>query len=180
MVYVTRWFDIKKRADPPIKSAEKKVKGANYDKYTGTWDEKKNVPHGRGVYTWYYDKDKDKSDVKEFQYAGNIKYGKQHGRGLTTKSDGSMVQGNYKDGKLHGKAIKIGGDNSYIFRGQFENSKKQGYGTFTYPNGDKSGGNYKDNNKHGMWRTVYADGTSENTWFKDGIPSGKHDAAFAA
>ena len=180
MVYETGWFDIKKRADPPIKSAEKKVKGANYDKYTGTWDKKENVPHGKGVYTWYYDKDKDKGDVKELQYIGNIKHGKQHGHGLTIKSDGSMVDGKYKDGKLHGTAVKIGGDKSYIFRGEFENSKKHGRGTFTYLNGDKSSGFYKDNNKHGMWRTEYANGTVEYTLFEDGIPSGKHGAAFAA
>ena len=38
-------------------------------------------------------------------YVGEVKDGKEHGRGIETYPDGTRYEGEYKDGKKHGRGI---------------------------------------------------------------------------
>ena len=119
---------------------------------TYTWSgdcvDSKVSGEGRGV--WH-------SSKGEFVYEGNMRDGKQHGRGTTRYSDGSVVEGSYVDGKRHGHWVRRSGDGPLLYEGPYVDGKKHGHWVERSSYGAKEGP-YVDGKRHGHWVTRSGDG----------------------
>mgnify|MGYP003977906595 CR=1 FL=1 len=63
--------------------------------------------------------------------------------------DGCLYVGEMKDGKEHGKGIYTCADGSKIYEGEWKDGLEHGKGIYTWPDGSKYEGEFKDENKHG-------------------------------
>jgi len=89
---------------------------------TATWSGKcvNGYGSGYGTFQWYKDGKEGSS-----KYIGEMKNGKEHGKGVLIFANGEKYKGSFVDGKKHGK------------------------GTFNYANGDQYSGQWKGGEKLG-------------------------------
>ncbi len=91
---------------------------------------------GRGAQVWRYLED---GEWKTEKYTGEMKDGKEHGRGVWVGADGDSYDGDWKDGKEHGHGVYVWGPDSEWA-------------------GDRYEGEYRDGERHGRGVYVWADG----------------------
>ena len=81
-------------------------------------------------------------------YEGELRDGKTHGHGTSTRPSGGRYEGEYRNGKRHG------------------------HGTYTWPDGTRYEGEWRDNEKHGCGTTTYVDGLTITSEWLFGFPGG--------
>jgi hypothetical protein len=100
------------------------------------------------------------------KYDGEWKDGKEHGKGIYTFSDGRKYEGEFKDGKEHGKGIYTFSNGSKIYEGEWKDGLEHGKGIYTWPDGSKYEGEWKDGKEHG--KGIF-------TWTNGSIYEGRHE-----
>ena len=73
--------------------------------------------------------------------------------------DGCLYVGEMKDGKEHGKGIYTCADGSKIYEGEWKDGLEHGKGIYTWPDGSKYEGEFKDENKHGKGIYTWTNGS---------------------
>ena len=81
-------------------------------------------------------------------YEGEMKDGKQHGRGTKRYANGAVYEGEFKDGKKHGRGTERYATGN-VYEGEFKDDQKHGRGTYRYASGNVYEGDWKDGKKHG-------------------------------
>ena len=79
---------------------------------------------GRGAQVWRYLED---GEWKEDKYTGEMKDGKQHGRGVLVEANGDRYEGDWRDGKPHGRGDMVWA-NGDRYEGEYRNGKPHGRG----------------------------------------------------
>jgi hypothetical protein len=126
-------------------------------------------------------------------YVGERKYGKPHGQGTFTFSNGSKYVGGFKKGKMHGQGTFTYGDrgkyvgfwmyplddiverfpHGTMYSGDWKNGKYGGQGTITFPDGSMYVGTFKGGEYHGHGTFTNAVGRKFVGEFKDGAYLGQ-------
>ena len=103
---------------------------------------------GNGVYHSFQEK---------YNYFGEFKNNKFHGKGKIIYDDHTTYEGNFSEGYFEGEGNLLFVDGSY-YKGSFEKNKFNGKGKFFFENGRKYFGDWKNN---------AMDGTGIFTWDED-------------
>ncbi|KFO31772.1 MORN repeat-containing protein 1 [Fukomys damarensis] len=140
-------------------------------------------PPGYGVYIY---------PNSFFQYEGEWKGGKKHGRGKLLFKDGSYYEGDFVDGEITGQGCQHWACSGNTYSGQFVLGEPQGHGIITYraggryegelccglregqgilvdPDGQVYQGSFHDNKRHGWGQMLFKNGDKyEGDWIRDG------------
>ena len=107
------------------------------------------------------------------KYHGIVYKGLPHGSGLLfcSGSENFQYEGEWRDGKQHGKGIGIWPDKGLRYRGDWENGQQHGEGCLTFLDGANLTlyqGHWENGQKHGKGVLTHADGRqSEECWALD-------------
>ena len=119
---------------------------------TVTWSGacRNGVGQGAGVLLWI------ENGRLGDRYDGELRDGKQTGRGVITAADGKSYDGSFRDGTMNG------------------------HGIYTYANGDHYDGEWRNGKPNGIGRFVSAiNGTIEGNWTNGCLTKGDRHAAVA-
>jgi len=104
---------------------------------------------------------------EDYDYVGEVKDGKPHGRGVATFKSGLKYVGDYKNGFREGQGTVTFKDGSK-YAGGFKADKKHGNGTYNWSDGSKYTGDYFDNLMQGKGTYAYPNGDKYiGDWVKD-------------
>ena len=92
--------------------------------YTGEWDTKENVPHGKGTKVWQ------DGSIYEGCWAAGV----ASGRGRLIHADGDIYEGMWENDKAHGYGVYTHTDGSK-YEGEWVEDKQEGKGKETWPDG---------------------------------------------
>jgi hypothetical protein len=93
--------------------------------------------YGSGIIIWYKDK------KENGRYKGEMRRGKNNGKGSYIWANGDKYEGDFVDNKRTGKGTSTW-SNGNKYEGDFVDDQYTGKGTFTNPNGIKCTGIYKN------------------------------------
>ena len=119
---------------------------------------------GRGTQDWRYLVN---GEWKESKYTGEMKDGKQHGRGVYVWANGDRYEGDWKDGKPYGRGVYVWA-NGNRYEGNFKDGERHGRGVYVWANGDECDGNWINGRllgtgnaiKNGQSMKCYLDGNT--------------------
>jgi hypothetical protein len=117
-------------------------------KYTGIILKSTRMPHGAGRMEY---------DDKSKTYEGNWKYGRWHGTGKATLSNGDFYEGEYRLDQRHGKGKFVWSDGR-VYEGEFKDDKEKGKGLMTWPNGASYYGDFHNGKREGEGKFTYPHG----------------------
>ena len=109
---------------------------------------------GYGVLTWKFNRD---GKTLTERYEGEMRNGKEHGRGTYTSADGGRYDGDWIDGKVHGRGIYIHPSDG-TYEGEFREGKYYCYGIRTHKDGIRFEGQFIEGNKHDIGQCRDLDG----------------------
>ena len=107
------------------------------------------------------------------KYEGELKDGKEDGRGTETWTDGKKYEGEWKDGMKNGRGTETWPDLGAKYEGEWKDGMKDGRGTETWTDGEKYEGEWKDGMKNGRGTETWPDGSKYEGEWKDGEKHGK-------
>jgi len=104
-------------------------------------------------------------DWKTAKYEGEMKEGKEHGRGVLVYADSARYEGDWKDGKWHGHGVRVFA-NGDRYEGDWKDGKRTGRGVYEFANGDKCEGDWREDRllgtgegwQNGQLKKCYLDG----------------------
>ena len=112
------------------------------------------------------------------RYEGDVRNGKEHGRGTMTWNDGRRYEGQWRNGKEHGRGTKTW-TNGDRYEGDFLDGKPAGRGTYTRANGDRYEGDFINGSITGQGIYTWANGDRHEGGFVNGKRSGRGTSVFA-
>ena len=124
-----------------------------------------NVAVGEGTYSW----------PDGSAYAGGVRRGLRHGRGIQTfASSSTTYDGEWRDGMRHGRGVLTHDSNvGERYDGEWACDQKSGQGTFAYASGDVYVGQWAKDLKNGVGKMEWKkDGEWYNGEWLDGKPHG--------
>jgi hypothetical protein len=107
-----------------------------------------------------------------FIYTGGVLNGQMHGKGKSTWSDGTVLEGDWVDGKLNGNGKQTSPDGS-VYEGGFVDGLSSGKGKMTYPSGGVYEGDYVEGMRTGTGKLTNAAGGVYEGGFVNGKFHGK-------
>ena len=144
----------------------------------------KGIPVSGKIY--YYDGRIGKLDAQKKtivtengdKYIGALSGYLPHGKGMLTKSDGTIFEGDFYEGYCTGKAriTYVGGD---IYEGEVDHESREGFGMYLKTDGTTYIGDFKNGQKNGFGKTSFADGSVYIGEYKNSIKDGKGAYLFA-
>ena len=100
-------------------------------------------------------------------YEGELKDGKENGKGKYTWTDGDVYEGEFVDGKMTGWGTYKWPDGA-VYEGEFVDGKLTGRGKKTYSSGDVYEGEWKDDKWNGKGKYTWTEGdVYEGEWKDD-------------
>jgi len=127
--------------------------------YTGEISE--NMKHGTGA-----------EKTKEYEYIGEFKSNKRHGKGKILYHNGEHYEGEFFEDKMTGVG-SYKWVNQHTYEGDFLDGKMHGEGLYKWPDGTEYRGEYNLNIKEGKGIFKWPNGREYNGEFADGKPHGK-------
>ena len=116
---------------------------------------------GRGTQVW---RALIAGDWKEKKYTGEMKDGKEHGRGIYVSAIGNRYEGDWKDGARHGRGVYVWASGNR-YDGDWKDGKEHGRGAVVTAIGNRYEGDWKDGKEHGRGVWVGANGLEcEGEW----------------
>ena len=109
---------------------------------------------------------------KNGRYEGQVRNGKEHGRGTFTWTSGDRYERDFLDGKITGRGIKTwrAGDR---YEGDFVDGERTGHGTYTWADGDRYEGDFVDGKRTGRGTYTWTSGDRYEGDFLDGKITGR-------
>ena len=104
-------------------------------------------------------------------YHGQTRYGKPHGRGVKTWTDGERYEGDFVDGELTRGVYTWADGNRY--EGEWRNYEPHGRGVFTWADGGRYEGDFIDGNRTGRGVYTWANGNRYEGDFVSGKRTGR-------
>ena len=108
---------------------------------------------------------------KFFNYAGDWKAGKMHGKGTMCYVDGSTHTGRWENNRRNGLGISKY-KNGHVYEGNWENDKFHGRGTMTLKSGVKYSGDWVEGKRNGTGVCRYPGGQVYDGGWKNGKKDG--------
>ena len=134
--------------------------------------------HGNGVWRFL-----DDGEWRAIEYTGEMRDGKEHGRGVKVYAGGTRYEGDFRDGKQHGHGVLVWGyDGEWAgdrYEGEWKDGKQHGRGVWVAANGDRYEGDYRDGKRHGRGVYVSASGYRYEGEFRDNSFHGRGVIEFA-
>ena len=106
------------------------------------------------------------------RYEGQVRNGKEHGRGVFTWTDGERYEGEFVDGKKTGRGIKTW-PNGDRYEGQWLKGLWHGRGTLTWADGTRYEGDWRKGKRTGRGTYTWANGDRYRGDFVDGKRTGR-------
>jgi hypothetical protein len=106
-----------------------------------------------------------------FVYTGGVLNGQMHGKGKSTWSDGTVLEGDWVHNRLHGKGKMTSQEG--VYEGDFVDGLSSGKGKMTYADGQVYEGDYADGMRTGRGKMTNAAGAVYEGGFVDGKFHGK-------
>jgi hypothetical protein len=119
---------------------------------------------GSGTIEWRY------AD-KVSRYTGDVRDGKENGRGVADQADGSHYEGEVRDGKANGTG-KLVNSSGNRYEGEWRDGKRNGHGTSTLTSGARFEGEYHDDKLNGYAVFNAANGDHYEGQWRDNRPNG--------
>ena len=98
------------------------------------------------------------------RYQGEVRGGREHGRGTMTWDDGSRYEGDWRDGKRHGQGILTWkGEGEYAgregrYEGGWRDDRHHGHGVKVWPDGGRYVGQWQGGEHHGQGTKRWPEG----------------------
>ena len=120
---------------------------------------------GHGVLQWFVAGEPDQ------RFEGELRDGKENGRGVLTFTDGSRYEGEYRDGKFNGRGVYAYADGGR-YEGEYLDGKAHGRGVFSWPDGAHYEGEFIDGKRNG--RGIFTSAKGHHYWgqYRDNKPNG--------
>ncbi len=130
------------------------------DNETVTWSGacERGKAHGQGSLRWRYLED---DEWKVSKYTGEMKDGKEHGRGVYVEANGDRYEGEFRNGKRHGHGVVVWTSGA-SYEGDWRDGNFHGRGVIEWPDGDRFGGQFRDGspNGRGTFKKMYGESYS--------------------
>jgi len=133
----------------------------NSSVYEGDFSYFTNLKDGKGQET-----------TKEYEYKGEFKSDKQHGKGKISFNNGESYEGEFNEDLITGFG-KYTWKNKHTYEGTLNNCRMHGKGLYKWPDGSEYNGDYTFNVKVGNGVFKWPNGRMYNGQFSDGKPHGK-------